>query len=615
MAARQVDLDALIGDATPPARSRPRGSAAHRCERDDARQAAPRRPSLLARRRRRGARPELRRRRRRASTPASCTCARAARPRPRGVQAGGQGGPQEPLLPKGLGPRLRARSGECEGRDRRVPQGARAQPLLRRRAERPRHRAHPAPGEREEGKKEFLTAFNDPTNPTPEISARNLGQAYLEEKNYAEAVNWFRTSLEPEQGLRRGLPRPRRRAVGARAGSTRRSSSSRRASRRSPTDAELQLALGEAYFKAGRFSEARARLEEAARKDPAGPAGRARRRAAQGASRSRSAACPTGASSRQLARPRRRARAAALLLDAQGEVVVEAGDRRRAPSPDRRLPGHRAGMARAHRGPLRRRRRPLARAAATTAGTVILRPLKDGYYLVVALGPDGLAGRGAPPLARTPAEPPRRGALSVGLLDRLAAGSPARARSSTCPSRTSSAGRRPLDAADLDAFEEALLAADLGLPAVDEAMEVLRARSGEIAGGRRSTPCAQAARRGDPARARAAARRRALLGAALGRLRGRGERRRQDHDHRQAGRGPGRPRAARCSSCAADTFRAAAAEQLEVWAERTGAAFHRGAEGADPVGGADRRAARGPRPRPRRRARRHRGPAPHQGRT
>jgi fused signal recognition particle receptor len=34
--------------------------------------------------------------------------------------------------------------------------------------------------------------------------------------------------------------------------------------------------------------------------------------------------------------------------------------------------------------------------------------------------------------------------------------------------------------------------------------------------------------------------------------------------------------------CAADTFRAAAAEQLEVWASRSGAAFHRGAEGADP---------------------------------
>jgi fused signal recognition particle receptor len=38
-----------------------------------------------------------------------------------------------------------------------------------------------------------------------------------------------------------------------------------------------------------------------------------------------------------------------------------------------------------------------------------------------------------------------------------------------------------------------------------------------------------------------------------------------------------------CLVCAADTFRAAAAEQLEVWAARSGAAFHRGAEGADPA--------------------------------
>src|SRR5512134_2880941 len=50
-------------------------------------------------------------------------------------------------------------------------------------------------GDREAGKKEFLAAFSDPTNPTPEISARNLGQAYLEEKNPTEAANWFKTSL------------------------------------------------------------------------------------------------------------------------------------------------------------------------------------------------------------------------------------------------------------------------------------------------------------------------------------------------------------------------------------------------------------------------------------
>jgi fused signal recognition particle receptor len=34
--------------------------------------------------------------------------------------------------------------------------------------------------------------------------------------------------------------------------------------------------------------------------------------------------------------------------------------------------------------------------------------------------------------------------------------------------------------------------------------------------------------------------------------------------------------------CAADTFRAAAVEQLEAWARRAGAELHRGADGADP---------------------------------
>ena len=50
-------------------------------------------------------------------------------------------------------------------------------------------------GDREGGKQEFLAAFSDAMNPAPEISAYNLGRAYLEEKNYAEAVNWLRTSL------------------------------------------------------------------------------------------------------------------------------------------------------------------------------------------------------------------------------------------------------------------------------------------------------------------------------------------------------------------------------------------------------------------------------------
>lgn len=128
-------------------------------------------------------------------------------------------------------------------------------------------------GDREAGKKEFHEAFNDPTNPTPEISARNLGQVYFEEKNYPEAINWFRTSLNRNKtytdaylGLTDALL-----AIGRadeiipqlEAGV-----------KELPDDPSLQLALGQAYFKAGRFTDARARLEEAARKDPTGAAGR-----------------------------------------------------------------------------------------------------------------------------------------------------------------------------------------------------------------------------------------------------------------------------------------------------------------------------------------------------
>ena len=41
-----------------------------------------------------------------------------------------------------------------------------------------------------------------------------------------------------------------------------------------PTDTALQLALGQALLRAGRFGEARTRLEDVVKKDPAGPLGR-----------------------------------------------------------------------------------------------------------------------------------------------------------------------------------------------------------------------------------------------------------------------------------------------------------------------------------------------------
>jgi len=141
-------------------------------------------------------------------------------------------------------------------------------------------------------------------------------------------------------------------------------------------------------------------------------------------------------------------------------------------------------------------------------------------------------------------------------------------------------GRRPLDPEALLAVEQALLGADLGLPAVEEALEALRAKSGEIARG------------GLPAM-------RQLLRAELVRSL-----------ERPTGKAPFSARpwvvfmvgvngAGKTTTigklatawtaegrsvlvCAADTFRAAAAEQLEAWAARASASFHRGAEGADP---------------------------------
>jgi len=129
-------------------------------------------------------------------------------------------------------------------------------------------------GDRVAGKKEFLTAYSDPTNPTPEVSARNLGRAYFEEKNYPEAINWYRTSLNRNKdytdaylGLGDALVavgRPDEAVVQLEAGI-----------KQIPNDPALQLSLGQSLLRAGRFAEARTRLEDVMRKDPGGQLGRA----------------------------------------------------------------------------------------------------------------------------------------------------------------------------------------------------------------------------------------------------------------------------------------------------------------------------------------------------
>ena len=128
-------------------------------------------------------------------------------------------------------------------------------------------------GDREAGKNEFLAAYSDPTNPTPEISARNLGAAYLEEKNLAEAATWFRTSVSRNKaypaaytGLAEALFASGRLEEAI--------AQLQQGIQEVPGDPDLLVALGQACAKAGRFAEARTHLEEAMRKDPAGAAGR-----------------------------------------------------------------------------------------------------------------------------------------------------------------------------------------------------------------------------------------------------------------------------------------------------------------------------------------------------
>lgn len=124
-------------------------------------------------------------------------------------------------------------------------------------------------GRRDEGKAELLAAFNDPTNPTPELSARNLGLAYLEEKRWPDAASWFRSSVgrnpqlvDAHLGLGEALLAQGRSEEAVRA--------MEEAVKAVPDDPALLVGLGEAYYRSGRFHDARKTLEEAKSKDRTG---------------------------------------------------------------------------------------------------------------------------------------------------------------------------------------------------------------------------------------------------------------------------------------------------------------------------------------------------------
>ncbi|MBN2370678.1 MAG: tetratricopeptide repeat protein [Vicinamibacteria bacterium] len=128
-------------------------------------------------------------------------------------------------------------------------------------------------GKREEGKQEILNAFQDATNPTPEVSARNLGQAFYEERKYAEALQWFQASAarnatypDAHVGMANALislGRLEQAVVQL-----------EQAARDTREDPEVVLALGEAFLRAGRFTDARQRLEQLIEKEASSPRGR-----------------------------------------------------------------------------------------------------------------------------------------------------------------------------------------------------------------------------------------------------------------------------------------------------------------------------------------------------
>ncbi len=131
-----------------------------------------------------------------------------------------------------------------------------------------------ASGKLEEGRKEFMSALSDPMNPTPEVTTRNIGETYFDQKNYVEAANWFKSSI----GRNKRYPDAYLRLADTLLQMNNNVEEAvlqlEAGAKELPDDIGLSVGLAEAYYRAGRFAEARSRLEAAAGKDPIGPAGR-----------------------------------------------------------------------------------------------------------------------------------------------------------------------------------------------------------------------------------------------------------------------------------------------------------------------------------------------------
>lgn len=128
-------------------------------------------------------------------------------------------------------------------------------------------------GKRTDGKAELARAFADPQCPTPEVTAWNLGQAFYEEREYNEALTWFQAAQNRNKSLGAAYAsiadvfmatgQPEAAILQLEAGM-----------KETGNNTALQLALGEAYLRIGRFQDARAMFEQVVKKDPLGASGR-----------------------------------------------------------------------------------------------------------------------------------------------------------------------------------------------------------------------------------------------------------------------------------------------------------------------------------------------------
>ena len=164
------------------------------------------------------------------------------------------------------------------------------------------------------------------------------------------------------------------------------------------------------------------------------------------------------------------------------------------------------------------------------------------------------------------------------------------------------------DGADWDEIEEILITGDVGAPLSMDVVERARKRrdlDAEAAVRAELARCSRRATRSTGSRGRRsrAARRSCSSSASTGPARPR----RSASSPRASA-----PNGRRVVLAAADTFRAAAIDQLRIWAQRTDSEIVAHAPNADPGGGRVRRARRGHRPPRGHRHRRHRRPAPHE---